>query len=73
MSIKLLSIFHCNSRAASEAFKNSWGIMSPYKRGQLLYKLADLMDRDNEIIADVITFIKLRLKLWTVENHVQLH
>ncbi|KAJ3382540.1 aldehyde dehydrogenase (NAD(P)(+)) ald5 [Entophlyctis sp. JEL0112] len=37
--------------AASAAFENSWSKVSPTERGRLLYKLADLVERDLESLA----------------------
>ncbi|KAJ3012849.1 UNVERIFIED_CONTAM: aldehyde dehydrogenase (NAD(P)(+)) ald5 [Siphonaria sp. JEL0065] len=38
---------------ASEAFKNTWSKTSPEQRGKLLSKLADLVNRDAELLAGI--------------------
>ncbi|KAG0173492.1 aldehyde dehydrogenase (NAD(P)(+)) ald5 [Apophysomyces sp. BC1034] len=38
-------------QAASNAFKHTWRKMAPAERGRLIYKLADLMERDKEELA----------------------
>ncbi|KAF7730543.1 aldehyde dehydrogenase (NAD(P)(+)) ald5 [Apophysomyces ossiformis] len=38
-------------KAASKAFKDVWRKITPAERGRLIYKLADLMERDKEELA----------------------
>jgi len=39
--------------AAQAAFDDSWSIMKPSKRGRLLMRLADLIERDSEKLAEI--------------------
>ncbi|KAI8988215.1 aldehyde dehydrogenase domain-containing protein [Mycotypha africana] len=39
--------------AASKAFHGPWGKMTPSKRAELMLKLADLIDRDNEVLSQI--------------------
>lgn len=39
-------------KAAAQAYKTSWGLKVPgYERGKLLYKLADLVEKNQDAIA----------------------
>lgn len=42
-------------KAAEEAFHGPWSTMAPNQRAALMFKLADLIDRDNEILSQVET------------------
>jgi len=41
-------------KAAHEAFKTTWGLNMPgFKRGEYLIKIAELMERDLDILASI--------------------
>ncbi|KAI8637418.1 aldehyde dehydrogenase domain-containing protein [Parasitella parasitica] len=42
-------------KAASDAFHGPWSKMTPSQRAALMFKLADLIDRDNEVLSQVET------------------
>lgn len=60
---KICSVYSGNGKdvdvavkAARKAFEETWGPLSGTEKGKLLYKLADLLDANKELIADIETF-----------------
>ena len=42
--------------AARAAFKGPWGEMSPTERGDLMYKLSELIEKNKELLATIDTW-----------------
>ena len=43
--------------AAKDAFENVWSKVTPAERGRLLNKLADLMERDAQVLAELESMV----------------